>query len=99
MGVCLPRIRKPHEKFGNCFKEVESLDDFTKMLDYTNGALIIIKGYGDRIHLILLQTFNLENSERIDDFAKAYAHHIGESTMKALYDELKDLLEGGNVDG
>jgi len=36
MGVCLSRIRKPHEKFGNCFEEVELLDDFTKMLDYTN---------------------------------------------------------------
>jgi len=78
---------------------VELLDDFTKMLDYTNGVLIIIKGYGDRIHLVLLRTFDLENSERIDDFARAYAHHAGESTMKALCDELKDLLEGGNVDG
>jgi hypothetical protein len=42
---------------------------------------------------ILARLFILENLDRIDGFVRAYAQHVGESTMRALYDELKDLLE------
>jgi len=47
---------------------------------------------------ILARIFVLENLGRIDDFARAYAQHIGESTMKTLCNEIKDLLEGGDID-
>jgi hypothetical protein len=40
-----------------------------------------------------------ENLERIEDFTRAYAQHVGESMMRALCGELRSLLEGGDVDG
>jgi len=48
---------------------------------------------------VLARMFVLENLERIEDFTKAYAQHVGALTMRALCSELKDLLEGGDVDG
>jgi len=33
----------------------------------------------------------------LEDLGKAYAQHIRESIMRVLCDELKDLLEGGDV--
>jgi hypothetical protein len=35
----------------------------------------------------------LENLGRIEELARAYAQYVGASTMRALCDELKDLLE------
>jgi len=43
---------------------------------------------------ILARMFVLENLDEIEDFARAYAQRIGESTMKTLCDEFKGLLEG-----
>ncbi|MCF3652630.1 MAG: hypothetical protein L2C94_000390 [Aigarchaeota archaeon] len=42
---------------------------------------------------VLARVFVLENLVRIDDFAKAFGRCVGESTMRALCSELKDLLE------
>jgi len=47
---------------------------------------------------VLARMFVLENLEMIEDFTKAYAQHVGALTTKALCSELKDLLEGGDVD-
>ena len=42
---------------------------------------------------ILARLFVLENLDGIEDFADAYAQHVGESMMRALYSELRSLLE------
>jgi len=31
--------------------------------------------------------------ERVEELARAYAQHVGESMMRALYSELRSLLE------
>jgi len=85
--------------FRDAFKEAGLLDDLAKMLDYTNEALVIVKGYGGGLHPVLVRTFILENLSRIGDFARAYAQHVGESTMRALCEEFESMLEGGDVDG
>jgi len=43
---------------------------------------------------VLAGIFILENLGGIEGFARAYAQHLGESMMRALCKELKDLLEG-----
>lgn len=48
---------------------------------------------------VLAGMFILENLKRIEDFARACAHHVGESTMRTLCEEPKDLLEEGDVNG
>jgi hypothetical protein len=40
-----------------------------------------------------VRTFILDNFGRVEEFARAYAQHVGASTMRTLCDELKDLLE------
>jgi hypothetical protein len=40
-----------------------------------------------------MRIFVLENPGRVEEFARAYAHYVGASTMRALCGELKDLLE------
>jgi len=40
-----PRIWRPYEKFGGCFKDAGLLDDLTRMLNYTNETLVIIECY------------------------------------------------------
>jgi len=93
----LIRVRRLHEELADCFEEARPLDDLTKILDYTNEMLIVVSGY--RFHSVLAWMFVLEDLSRVEDFAKAYARHIGESTMRSLCDELKGLPEGGDVDG
>jgi hypothetical protein len=52
------------------------------------------------LHPILARTFILDNFGRIEEFARAYAQHVGASTMRTLCDEPRDLLEEwGDVDG
>jgi len=85
-----------HEGFGGCFEETGLLDDLTKILDYTNEMLIIVDGY--RLHPVLARMFVLENLDRAEDFASSHGRYVGESTMKALCDKLKDLLEEVDVD-
>jgi len=82
-----------YEWFGGCFKEAGLRDDLIEILKYTNEALIIVEGYGGGLHPLLLRTLVLENLERMDDFAKIFEKYIGESTMKTLCKELKELLE------
>ena len=43
---------------------------------------------------VLAGTFIPKNTDGVEDFTDAYAQHVGESMMRALYSELKDLLEG-----
>jgi hypothetical protein len=57
------------------------------------------EGYGGRLHPALMRTFVLENPGRVEELARAYAQHVRASTMKALCDKLRDLLEEwGDVD-
>jgi hypothetical protein len=65
-----------------------------RILNYTNETLIIIEGYRDRQHPILARTFILENTGRIEEFAKTYDSYIGTTTIRALCDEFRSLLEG-----
>jgi len=48
---------------------------------------------------VLAGIFVLENLGGIEGFARSYAQHLGESMMRTLYKELKDLLEGGDTNG
>jgi hypothetical protein len=45
------------------------------------------------LHTAPMRIFVLENPGRVEEFARAYAHYVGASTMRALCGELKDLLE------
>jgi len=81
------------------YERVELLDALIEMLDYTNEALMVVEGYRDGLYPVLMRAFALKNLERIEDFARAYAQHVGASTLRALCEELKDLLEGGDTDG
>ena len=47
----------------------------------------------------LARLFVLENLGGVGDFARAYARHVGESMVRAPCGELKDLLEGDDVEG
>jgi len=94
-----PGIRRSCEELGDYFEEAGLLGNLTKILNYTDDILMIVKWYGGGLHPVLLRTLVLENLERIEDFAKAYAQYVGASTMRALCGELKDLLEGGDVNG
>jgi hypothetical protein len=67
-------------------------------LNYTNETLIIAESWRGRIHTILLRTLVLENLERVKDFARAHARNVSASTMRALCEEFKGLLEGGGAD-
>jgi len=98
MKMWRPRIREVYERFRDCFEEAGLLHDLIEILNYMNEALIIIEGYGGGLHLALLRTFVLENLEWIDDFARADAQYVGATTMKALCDELKEVLKGGDVE-
>jgi len=49
---------------------------------------------GDVVARDLARLFVLENLGGIENFARAYAQHIGESMIKTLCDELKDLGGG-----
>jgi len=94
-----PRIWGSYERFRDCFNEAGLLGDLIEIPNYTNETLIIIEGYGNRLHPILMRTFILENLERVEGFIRAYADHVGVSTMRVLCDELRSLLEGVDVDG
>ena len=96
-GMWLLKIWRLHEGLGGCLEEAGLLNDLTKILDHMSEALIIIKGYGGGLHPVLLRTFVLENLERIEDYASAYAQYVGATTMRALCDELKEVFEGGGV--
>jgi len=48
---------------------------------------------------VLARMFVPENLERVEDFARAYAPHVGELTMRVLCEEPKDLLEEDDVNG
>jgi len=94
-----PRIRASYERFRDCLEEAGLLGDLIEIPNYTNETLIIIEGYGNRPHPTLMRTFIPENLEGVEGFIRAYAEHVGVSTMKVLCDELRSLLEEGNVDG
>jgi adenylate kinase family enzyme len=69
------------------------LEDLTRILDYTNETLIIIENYRGRLHPVLARTFILDDFGRIEELARAYASYVGATTMRALCDELRGLLE------
>jgi hypothetical protein len=94
MKMWRPRIWRLYEGFRDCFEGADLLDDLAKILNYTNEMVTIIEGYRGRLHPVLVRTFVLDNFSRIEEFARAYVQHVGASTMKALCDELRGLLEG-----
>jgi hypothetical protein len=88
-----PRIRRLYEGFRDVFEEAGLLDDFARIPNYTNETLIIVEGYRDRLHPVLLWTFILDTESRIEEFARACWKYVGTSTVRVLCNELRGLLE------